>query len=258
MDLDYFRKAVESVILSPCRIGIMGGEPTLHPKFGEILDIYAILVPISRREFWTAGFAWGKYEKQIKTVFRPDRIAYNDHMSYDGKHAPLLVAIDDVVADPELKAQLIENCPYQSHWSASITPKGGFFCEIAASLDWLFDGPGGYDISDLRWWDKLPCAFQDQVREYCGKCSGAIPMPEFSDGRGGRDIGSPDIVSRSNLERLRARGSRKIERGDFQLWETPIDHEFVRTYAERNPRAFRSFVAHTPEDTACGGCNKRL
>ena len=30
-------------------------------------------------------------------------------------------------------------------WSASITPKGAFR-EVAASLDYLLDGPGGYPI----------------------------------------------------------------------------------------------------------------
>ena len=41
---------------------------------------------------------------------------------------------------------MIDNCWIQSQWSASITPKGGFFCEVAASLDYLFEGPGGYEI----------------------------------------------------------------------------------------------------------------
>lgn len=248
MDLDYFVKAIDSVLLSPCRIGVMGGEPTLHPNFRDLLSVLRCKTPIERREFWTAGFKWGLYEQEIKETFLPDRIAYNDHTSYAGMHKPLLVAIEDVVEDPELRAQLIENCPYQSHWSAAITPKGGFFCEIAASLDWLLDGPGGYDISDPHWWNRRPDEFKGQVDEYCGKCGGAIPMESVTDGRGGRDGPTVDVVSAGNLERLRLAGSKKVAAGNVELWTTPVDREFVSKFAALNPRQFRPFVAHDPKD----------
>jgi len=248
MDLAYFAKAVDSIIQSPARIGIMGGEPTMHPRFSSILAILRDKVPPHRREFWTAGFRWGKFESEIRETFFPHLIAYNDHLSYGGRHAPLLVAINDVVHDEELKRQLIENCPYQSHWSASITPKGGFFCEIAASMDWLFEGPGGYDISDLRWWDRTPEQFKEQVERYCGSCSGAIPFPSHSDGRGGRDGDNADLVSPTNLARLRALGSRKIAAGKFELWDREIDRAFIEENAHLNPRAFRDFIAHEPKE----------
>lgn len=248
MELEFIEIAIRSVLASPCRIGIMGGEPCLHPHFKEVLSVYADLVPIERREFWTAGFKWGEYEEDIKATFLPERIAFNDHRAYDGLHSPLLVAIDDVVEDPELRRQLIENCPYQTHWSASITPKGGFFCEIAASLDWLFDGPGGYDVGDELWWDRDPSQFQDQVARYCGRCSGAIPMPAYSDGRGGRDGIAPDQISRSNLRDLVRVGSPKVARGGYEVWDRVIDREFVEEHAKRNPRAYRSFIAHEKKD----------
>ena len=43
--------------------------------------------------------------------------------------------------DKKLMWQMIDNCWIQSQWSASITPKGGFFCEGAASLDYLYSIP---------------------------------------------------------------------------------------------------------------------
>ena len=51
-----------------------------------------------------------------------------------------------------------------SSWTikASITPKGGFFCEVAASLDYLFEGPGGYEIKRLV--EEKPKDFQDQAK----------------------------------------------------------------------------------------------
>jgi hypothetical protein len=251
MEVDYFAKAVASIIESPCRIGVMGGEPALHPKFKDILAIVRDMVPPERREFWTAGFKWGDHKSDIQDTFQAHLIHFNDHISYDGKHKPLLVAIDEVIDDPELKKQLIDNCPYQTHWSASITPKGGFFCEIAASLDWLFDGPGGYDIEDSRWWDKDPADFQDQVAEYCGKCSGAIPQPPLplaSDARGGRDAVNQDMMTEGNMLRLMEIGSPKVARGGFTLWKGGKITADDIPDDPRNPREYRSFEAHDPAD----------
>jgi hypothetical protein len=60
-------------------------------------------------------------------------------------------------------------CWLQSAWSATITPKGAFFCEVAAALDMLFDGPGGWPI-EPGWWKRKPDDFGEQLNwcEYCG------------------------------------------------------------------------------------------
>ena len=272
MSPDYFRAAVTSLLDSPCRIGVMGGEPTMHPQFLEILAILRELVPDKmRRDFWSSGFKFGQYADDIYATFDRSRITYNDHTAYDGKHTPLLIAINEVVDDPELRAHLIENCSFQEHWSASITPKGGFFCEIAASLDWLMDGPGGYDITEPRWWDRSPAQFADQVERYCGTCSGAIPMPaNWSDARGGRDV-VKEAITPGVLARLQELGSPKVAKGLYEVWDQKIDWEWVERYGHRNVRRYRSFVAHGPEDIAaavearpellapgCRGCDTAL
>lgn len=272
MKPDYFRQAVISLLDSPCRIGVMGGEPTMHPHFEEILAILRELVPDKmRRDFWSSGFRFDHYKADITNTFDRSRITYNDHTAYDGKHTPLLVAINEVVDDPDLRAALIENCSFQEHWSASVTPKGGFFCEIAASLDWLLDGPGGYDITEPRWWDRNPAQFADQVARYCGDCSGAIPMPaDWSDARGGRDV-VREAISPGMIEKLKAAGSPKIAKGLYEPWTQKIDADWVARYAHRNVRRYRSFVAHGPEDIeaavverpdllapGCRGCDTAL
>ena len=97
--------------------------------------------------------------------------------------------------------KLIDNCWIQEQWSASITPKGAFFCEVAASLDYLFDGPGGYSLEKDG--GKTPEEFQDQVKRYCTNCSGALPMAAESDGQGGREKATIDTVSPTMLEKLK-------------------------------------------------------
>jgi hypothetical protein len=245
MDTAFVRRAIASLDGWEGRIGIMGGEPCLHPDFEEICAIVEEMVPHDRREFWTAGFKWGEYESLIKRVF--PRINYNDHVAYDGAHTPLLVALEEVVDDPELRAELIENCPFQSHWSASVTPKGAWFCEIAASMDWLFDGPGGWPI-EPGWWKRTVKDYKDQIDWACNKCSGAIPMPAFSDGRGGRDGPTIDHISPGNVERLKACGSQKVAKGHYTVWTDKITREHVEAHKARNPRAYRTFEAFKPED----------
>lgn len=249
MSPDKVRKAIKSLDGFTGRIGCMGGEPCLHPQFRDILAIYREMIPDkSRREFWTSGFKWKEYRRDILDTFNEDRIAYNDHTQENGRHAPLLVAINEVVDDPELRSILINNCPFQARWSASITPKGAFFCEIAAAHDWLFDGPGGYPIED-GWWRKTPSEFKDQVDRYCGGCSGSLPLEPLSDNRGGRDGVSVDLVSPGNLERLRAVGSPRIARGGYKVFDRKLTKEEIEAgLIGWNPRSFRPFVAHNPED----------
>jgi len=248
MDLDMVRKAIRSLEGFPGRVGCMGGEPTLHPKFREVLEIYREELPKDKREFWTSGWKWDEYKDDILETFHENRIAYNDHSQRTGRHAPLLVAIEEVIEDPELRRILIDNCPFQARWSASITPKGAFFCEIAAAQDWLLDGPGGYPI-EPGWWKKTPAEFQDQVETYCGKCSGALPLEPRSDNRGGRDGLSVDVVSPNNLERLKAAGSPRISAGGYEVFDEKWTEEDIKKRVEVwNPRSFRDFEAHTPED----------
>ncbi len=198
MDVDTFKKAVKSLEYFPGVVGIMGGEPTLHPQFEELMDIYMDIIPqINRRALWTNGFKYDKFKSKIEEVFAKEMVIYNDHNpSVPDYHQPLLVASKDVVPDYEERKKLIDNCWVQRRWSASITPKGAFFCEVAAAQDHLFNGPGGWELTD-DWWDKRPEEFQDQVEQYCHNCSACIPMNKVS-AYDGYDYASP-----SNIEKLK-------------------------------------------------------
>ena len=202
MDLDIVEKAIASLEGYEWGIGLMGGEPTIHPGFAEICKIFQEMIPDRRkRQFWTNGCKWKEYEKIIFETFNPDQIVYNDHKEVDIEtHQPLLVAADDIINDKELMWKLIDNCWIQRRWSASITPKGCFFCEVAAAMDHLFDGPGGYPI-EKGWWKKTPKEFQDQRRRYCSDCSAAIPMPRPKS-HAGYDLISGSIAEK--LERVKS------------------------------------------------------
>lgn len=248
MTLEEVKTSILSLEGFPGRVGLMGGEPAMHPQFSEILRLYRRLIPDKRRrEFWTMGWRWYEFIEEIQATFDEDLIHYNDHTQHTGKHQPLLVAIEDVVADAALREELIDNCPFQLHWSASITPRGAFFCEIAASLDHLFDGPGGWTV-EPGWWDRIPDDYVEQRNFACNKCSGALPLPGASDARGGRDYDDNiDVVSPGNLVLLQAVGSPKIMRGQYRVYDEALDRERI-SKEDWNPRAFRDFEAHNPDD----------
>ena len=248
MSLETISKAIDSLHGFPGRIGCMGGEPTLHPKFHEVLALFRERIPDkAKREFWTSGWKWATYKDDIFETFDRNRIAFNSHVQDSGKHQPLLVAIEEVVDDPELRKLLIDNCPFQARWSASITSRGAYFCEIAASMGQLFGIPG-WPV-EPGWWRKTPAEFQDQVETFCGKCSGALPLPAYSDGQGGRLVPTKDVISPGNVERLKKVGSPKVARGHYEVWDRKLTAEDIdRLRSGWRPRSFRPFEAHAPED----------
>ena len=168
MDLETVRKAIDSLEGFPGHIGIMGGEPTVHPQFREICKLLQEMVPDkTRRELWTAGFKWDEYEDIILETFDKERISYNEHSTDGGKHTPLLCAVKDLVEDQDEQRKLIDNCWVQPRWSSSITPYGCYFCEVAAAMDiTLFDGKHAWPI-EKGWWNRTPDQFQDQIEFIC-------------------------------------------------------------------------------------------
>jgi hypothetical protein len=226
MELETFRRAVDSMAGFEGIVGIIGGEPTLHPQFGQMVDYFAAQVPEPhpyafveqpvdsfsayarvvkyqrgrRRGLFTSlGNGYYRHFEQIQDVFPYQSI--NDHQSVNTHQAILVTRKELGIADEEW-FHLRDNCWIQNLWSASITPKGAFFCEIAACLDMLFDGPGGWPI-EPGWWKRKPADFTDQLH-WCEMCSVALKVPTMEATR------QTDIVSPAALEKLRAINGPKI------------------------------------------------
>lgn len=224
MDLEMVERAIDSLKDFPGGVGIIGGEPTLHPQFEEICLILKKKIKKKKRWLWTSGHKWETHERMIKKVFG-NNVFYNDHSEEDQTHQPILISIDEVVEDKECMWNLIDNCWIQNYWSASITPKGGFFCEVAAAMDMLFDGPGGFEIKK-GWWRKSPEEFIDQIKEACPNCSAALPLPEFSNK-------ACDMISPRNLERLKRIGSPRIsDPSEYKLFKENLSVEQINKYKE--------------------------
>lgn len=209
MDFETFKRSVDSLIGFEGTIGIMGGEPTLHPEFDRFMDyLYEkmpecykkkenvfihpqkdYLVAVHDQEgrhtiarncgtgmtvqgcgLWSAmPKTYKKHYEKINDVF--NYMAVNDHTNVM-YHQPALITRKELGISDEEWIKLRNNCWVNQLWSASITPKGAFFCEIAAALDMLFDGPGGWKI-EPGWWKCGEKALQEQMH-WCELCGMAL------------------------------------------------------------------------------------
>ena len=235
MDEEMVEKACLSLEGFDKQVGIMGGEPTIHPKFEQLLSVYRKYIPIERRALWTNGLNWDKYKEAITETFLPQNIIYNDHKHEEGHHQPLMCASQEIMDDKELMWDLIDNCWIQNRWAASITPKGGFFCEVAAAQDYLLDGPGGYPL-EKGWWKKTPAEFRDQIERFCVNCSAAIPMTPV-DANLGKDVVSPSVE-----KKLKELGSPKYLKGMVDVVDKVYSRdEVLEMKKEWKPWSHRPF-----------------
>ncbi|MBR3458419.1 MAG: hypothetical protein IKH16_09765, partial [Selenomonadaceae bacterium] len=120
-----------------------------------------------------------------------------------------LFARKDLGMPDEVWLPLRDKCWVQNEWSASITPKGAFFCEIAAALDMLFDGPGGWKV-EPGWWKRTPEEFGDQLH-WCEMCGFALDT-FMRDAKEEQDDVSPTLY-----EKLKAIGSPRLKAGRTNL-----------------------------------------
>jgi len=239
MDLETVEKALKSLKGFPGKVGLMGGEPTIHPDFYEICKLYQKYIPDkNKRGLWTNGMNWDKYEDIIKETFFYKDIVYNDHTEPEAVHQSLLVAAKDVVEDEKYMWELIDNCWIQDRWSASITPKGAFFCEVAAAQDYLFDGPGGYDLEE-GWWNKEVSEFQDQVKDFCGNCGAAVPMPRIKSQENYEFVSSSVQEKLSKASNTRVASGKKIELFTHVFSKEEIENEISKGWTPWSHRPFK-------------------
>jgi glycosyl transferase family 7 (putative galactosyltransferase) len=206
MDMATFRKAVDSLVDFPGMVGVIGGEPLLHPGFAEMALYLQERIPEKRRRgLWsTIPQHRTKHAEVIREVF--GHLNLNDHSIDRILHQPVLVAAEEIVPDPVERNALIDKCWVQMLWSASITPKGAFFCEVAAAMSHLYQGSDGWPI-EPGWWKRTPVDFASQRDEYCHRCGCAMPLKRR------RSTENVDDVSPGNFERLVQLRSPKVRKG---------------------------------------------
>lgn len=207
MTLDEFKRVVDSLEGYPKMVGLIGGEILLVPWFAEQLRYLGSKFPRDLIGIWSVFPEGEKYRKHREVICEfAGNILLNDHAVGNIFHAPMLVAAGEYYTNKRDLHAAAWSCWVQNHWSPGITPKGAFFCEVAAELDQLFDGPGGWDISEPGWWKRTPADYLEQIDRSCSKCGGCLPLER----RSSQDIRCD--ISEGNAELLKGK-SRKVDRG---------------------------------------------
>ncbi len=249
MDFETFKRAVDSMEGYVGIVGMIGGEPTLHPEFERFARYLDSKMPAQYKRkshymrqmqgdliktlnkveiestftycgefgekpsimygsglFSAMGVGYKKHYETIQDVFTYQ--AVNDHTN-PMYHEPILVSRKDLGIPDDEWVKLRDKCWVNQLWSAGITPKGAFFCEIAGTLDMLLDGPGGWPI-EPGWWKREEKDFGDQL-QWCELCG--VALQTFT-----RDANEEiDDMSQTLYEKIRCLNSAKIRQGKYNV-----------------------------------------
>lgn len=242
MSFNEFKNAVDSLEDYDGMVGIIGGEPTLHPDLerfvdyirekrvkaikkmarGPIRDMQTnIISTVDRAQsnvLFLSSLSSGyyKYFEVINDTFC--RQLLNDHKN-EVMHQALLMPRKELGIPDEEWVKKRDDCWIQNSWSATITPKGAFFCEVAGALDMLFDGPGGWKV-EPGWIDRRPEDFKDQLH-WCELCSACLDAP--------KRLSSEEIddVTPGMYKKLQDISSPKVKRGRCDIRD-PKEYEKYR------------------------------
>lgn len=267
MDFDTFKRAVDSLDGYQGIRSIMGGEPTLHPEFERFIRYLGSKFPerknpfiypqkdfirqVHRVEldnfemiddgveridivgpgmFSNMGASYKKHYEVITDILPFQGL--NDHLNPIYHQTALITRKELGIPDDEW-ITIRDNCWLQNEWSAGITPKGCFFCEVAGVLDMLLDGPGGWPI-EPGWWKRTPDQFGDQLH-WCELCGFALQT--FT-----RDSAEEiDDMSPEWYERLKQIKSPKLASGRYNV--VKIENGEI---AEESKQENRHFSAAMP------------
>jgi hypothetical protein len=205
ISLGHFEQAVSTLTDYFGVVGIFGGNPALHPKFEEICKILQNYIPKEQRGLWCNNPV-GK-TKIMRETFNPSYSNLNVHLdseayaefksgwpeahpvglNEDSRHAPVHLAMKDVIEDESERWNRITTCDINHLWSPMITvfreELRAYFCEIAGAQAVLNQHKPDYPDTGIPvvkdWWKKPIEDFQNQIEKHCHEC--AVPLRGYGE-----------------------------------------------------------------------------
>ena len=251
--LDLFEQAVVSLKDYFGVVGIFGGNPALHPKFGELCEILRSHIPKVRCGLW-CNHPKG-HGSVMRQTFNPavsnlnvhlDQEAYSEFkrdwpesgpfgLYEDSRHSPVYVAMKDVIEDESERWDLISKCDVNQQWSSMIGMFRGelraWFCEIAGAQSILHQNHPDYPDTGVEvtsdWWKKSMTDFAGQVRKHCHDCG--VPLRGY--GSLAQDEAGVEQVSATHME-------------VYQLKRPGRALQLVEDRSEVSEQSLKSFVSY--------------
>lgn len=198
--VEQFEKAVLSLKGYFGIVGLLGGNPCVHPRFPEICGVVQKHLPQGKCGLW-ANRAFG-HAALCRRTFSHNFSNINVHLDNnaarewktgwpevkvwgernDSRHGPTMTALKDLIEGEERRWDLISRCDINRYWSAMIGVfRGelrGWFCEIAGAHSILHQDDPNYPDTGLPigpgWWNGPMEDFAHQARFHCHECG--VPL----------------------------------------------------------------------------------
>ena len=150
-------------------IHLLGGEPTLHPQFVELVTMldewFQAHSPDTELKVITNGIS-KKTQQNLKQI--PERWHYSNSFKFDRQNAtkhfePFNMAPIDLEGWKE--EDFTKGCYITQDSGIGLTPYGYHHCALAGGIQRIFGGSDGFDEIPSHPWD-----FLEMMEEYCSKC----------------------------------------------------------------------------------------
>lgn len=170
---------------------IFGGEPTLHPQWNEVLELLYSHSPMKFRINTNGRLGHEPFSKFKNVTYYVDR-----HPAEQQFH-PTWIASQDIMSlesDEAYWEVAQKKCKIWNREGAMIYRGKAYFCENAASMDWLFfNGNNGWEIEEGKCpFDKTNEEIADQAKKFCKHCSWCVSDLDK------QKVGDKTMVSETN------------------------------------------------------------
>ena len=202
-------------------ITLFGGEPTLHPKWKEIIGILKTF-PLQKFQIATNGRMSVPEDSQTRPANESHRTmvsfaASNIELIIDPKEkcdtegrafTPTLVAPIDYFPDKPKEyfwEQAKKVCPLWKGCGSIIYDNKGYICDVAGAMDQLEGGTKGWDVNPGKHpMDRTEKEIAEQGKNFCHRCAWSMFDKIGKTLENGtvipwQDIHQPSIISKTNL-----------------------------------------------------------